>query len=339
VKIIQRVPLRLWLAAAAGLFLLMSLFTSDRVQAAPELHWYKGNLHTHTVNSDGDSTPNDVASWYKEHRYNFLVLTDHNFRTEIDGLNSLHAAKDRFLLIPGEEVTDSFAKAPVHINAYDGSSLVEPTHGQSMVATIQRNVDAIRRVNGLPSVNHPNFGWAITSKDLLEIQNLNLFEVYNGHPYVNNSGGGGVESMDELWDTLLSAGRRINGIAVDDAHHFKQLGRDRSNPGRGWVVVKAPELTRSAIREALISGKFYASNGVELTDVRSSESELSVEIKPAGAAKHRTYFIGEQGKILGTSVDDVAVYKIRGNEKYVRARVESSTGDMAWTQPVYPGAR
>ncbi|MEO8126493.1 MAG: CehA/McbA family metallohydrolase [Bryobacteraceae bacterium] len=335
-KIDQRIPVRIWLAAAASLFLLLALLTSDGVQAAPELHWYKGNLHTHTANSDGDSTPNDVANWYKEHRYNFLVLTDHNFRTEIDGLNAVHAAKDRFLLIPGEEVTDSFAKAPVHINGYDGSALVEPAHGQSMVETIQRNVDAIRAVNGLPSVNHPNFGWAITSKDLLEIRNLNLFEVYNGHPYVNNSGGGGVESMDELWDTLLTAGRKINGIAVDDAHHFKQLGRDRSNPGRGWVVVRAAELTRGAIRGALATGNFYASTGVELADIRSSESELRIDIKPTDTAKYRTYFIGAEGRILGKSLDNVAVYKIRGGEKYVRARVEASTGDTAWTQPIYP---
>ena len=134
----------------------------------------------------------------------------------------------------------------------------------------------------------------------------------------------------------LTAGRKINGIAVDDAHHFKQLGRDRSNPGRGWVVVKAAELSRTAIREALAAGNFYASTGVELTDVVSSKSELRVEIKPLGTSKHRTYFIGEQGKILGRSIEDVAVYKIQGNEKYVRARVEASNGDMAWTQPVFP---
>jgi hypothetical protein len=36
--------------------------------------WYKGNTHTHTLNSDGDTTPDEVAKWYREHAYRFLVL-------------------------------------------------------------------------------------------------------------------------------------------------------------------------------------------------------------------------------------------------------------------------
>ena len=51
-------------------------------QTPPLLHWYKGNTHTHTLNSDGDSTPDDVVRWYREHGYRFLVLSDHNFLTE-----------------------------------------------------------------------------------------------------------------------------------------------------------------------------------------------------------------------------------------------------------------
>ncbi len=85
----------------------------------PEWQWFKGNLHTHTINSDGDSTPDDVARWYKEHRYNFLVLTDHNFLTEPEGLNSIFAARNKFLLIPGEEVTAKHEEKPIHINAFD----------------------------------------------------------------------------------------------------------------------------------------------------------------------------------------------------------------------------
>ena len=42
--------------------------------------------------------------------------------------------------------------------------------------------------NALPSLNHPNFRWAFTSKEILQIRDLNLFEVYNGHPEVNNLG-------------------------------------------------------------------------------------------------------------------------------------------------------
>ena len=48
------------------------------VAAEPEARWWKGNTHTHTWWSDGDTPPELVAKWYKDHGYQFLVLTDHN---------------------------------------------------------------------------------------------------------------------------------------------------------------------------------------------------------------------------------------------------------------------
>jgi hypothetical protein len=40
--------------------------------------WWKGNLHTHTMWSDGDHYPEVVVDWYKRHGYHFLALSDHN---------------------------------------------------------------------------------------------------------------------------------------------------------------------------------------------------------------------------------------------------------------------
>lgn len=39
--------------------------------------WYKGNLHTHTTNSDGAYTPEKTIALYKSKDYDFLALTDH----------------------------------------------------------------------------------------------------------------------------------------------------------------------------------------------------------------------------------------------------------------------
>ena len=47
-------------------------------------------------------------------------------------------------------------------------------------------------MGGVPHVNHPNFGWAVSVDDLARVERLSLFEIYNGHPQVNNVGGGGV---------------------------------------------------------------------------------------------------------------------------------------------------
>ena len=90
------------------------------------MRWYKGNTHTHTLNSDGDSTPDDVVRWYREHGYQFLVLTDHNFVTSVDGLNALHGADERFLVIRGEEVTSRSGDKPIHVNGLDVERRVEP---------------------------------------------------------------------------------------------------------------------------------------------------------------------------------------------------------------------
>ena len=46
--------------------------------------WFKGNLHTHTTNSDGDTPPEHVAEWYLENGYDWLCLTDHNHLTVLN---------------------------------------------------------------------------------------------------------------------------------------------------------------------------------------------------------------------------------------------------------------
>lgn len=51
---------------------------ADEVASAPEPRWWRGNLHTHTLWSDGDGFPEMVAEWYRNAGYQFLALSDHN---------------------------------------------------------------------------------------------------------------------------------------------------------------------------------------------------------------------------------------------------------------------
>ena len=46
--------------------------------------YWKGNLHTHSLWSDGDDFPDMIADWYKSHGYNFLGMTEHNVIAEGD---------------------------------------------------------------------------------------------------------------------------------------------------------------------------------------------------------------------------------------------------------------
>ena len=102
----------------------------------------------------------------------------------------------------------------------------------------------------------------------LQVQRTRLFEVFNGHPLVNNLGGGGVPGLEEVWDRMLSSGKMLYGIAVDDAHYFKRPeDKTAPRPGQGWVYVRAPRLESRALVEALERGDFYSSTGVELQSI------------------------------------------------------------------------
>ena len=61
----------------ACLFLLpLSLVAEETTET--DLRYWKGNIHTHSLWSDGDDFPEMIADWYREHDYNFLALSDHN---------------------------------------------------------------------------------------------------------------------------------------------------------------------------------------------------------------------------------------------------------------------
>jgi len=63
--------------------LLFALFASAAIASAdPAPRWWKGNLHTHSLWSDGDEYPEMIAAWYKERGYHFLALSDHNILSD-----------------------------------------------------------------------------------------------------------------------------------------------------------------------------------------------------------------------------------------------------------------
>jgi CubicO group peptidase (beta-lactamase class C family) len=296
--------------------------------------WLKGNTHTHTLESDGDSPPDEVARWYKTHGYNFLVLSDHNVFVDPRRFASL--MDSAFLLIPGEELTTRFGTKPVHVNGLNIPGVIPPQTDTTLLGTVQKNVDAVRSAEGVPHINHPNFGWAITEDVLAKVKNDKLIEIHNGHPLVHNEGGGESPGMEEVWDYLLTYSSRIFGIAVDDAHHFQgEFAPARANPGRGWVTVRAKSLDAREIMTQLEVGRFYASSGVELDSIRVQPQVMTIAIRKRGDFKFTTEFFGSNGTLLKKTGDNPASYRLTGSEKYVRARVTNSMGERAWLQPVF----
>src|SRR5688572_2901482 len=178
---------RLLLAALAAVQLIPAP-AAQTGQTAP-LQWFKGNTHTHTIESDGDSTPEEVTLWYKKYGYHFLVLSDHNVLTRIDDLNAKYAVLGVFTLIRGEEVTTAVEGKSVHVNGIDTREPIGQQKGTSVLEVLQQSVDAIRAQDGVPHINHPNFRWSITPDQLRSVKHNKLFEIYNGHPQVNIHGG------------------------------------------------------------------------------------------------------------------------------------------------------
>ncbi len=300
--------------------------------------WYRGNTHTHTLNSDGENTPDEVARWYRSNGYQFLVITDHEYLTDAAALNAIFARDERFLMIPGQEVTGRANGKPVHVNQIGARKLVMPATLPTVFDVLQRDVNMIHDAGAIAQINHPNYGWALTGEDLARVENAQLVEIWNGHPMVNNLGGGGTPSAEAMWDAALTAGARLFAVADDDAHHFKteHLADPASAaPNRGWIYVRAQKLAEADILDAIRRGDFYASTGVELADIVNSPTSLTIFIKPTTYSRYRTEFIGAGGKVLAESTTNPAVYQFKGDEKYVRARIIESNAKMAWTQPVF----
>jgi hypothetical protein len=315
-------------------FILCAVVLFALPSLAQEYKWYKGNTHCHTLNSDGDSYPRQVIRWYRDHGYNFLVISDHNFITEIKYLDT--DPNDDFLLIQGEEVTDSFEGVPVHLNALNAVTYIEPQHGDSVTETLQNNVDAILQAGAVPQINHPNWRWSFTDKEMSQLENVTLFELFNVHPDCNLFAAGGRPGMEDIWDGLLSMDILMYGIASDDAHDFVgEFAPARSNPGSGWIMVKAGELSTDAIMQAIEQGEFYATLGVTLKDVYHTEDKYIVDVNPYKDAAYTITFIGKDGHTLQESQGPYAEYHFKGDELYVRARIFESSGRIACTQPVF----
>jgi hypothetical protein len=283
--------------------------------------WFKGNLHTHAREGESDSSVESIVKWYMEHGYDFLVITDHSTITTVP-LESSVQKDTSFLLIPGEEVIGYGNELELEINAFDIHKAILPLHNSSLLSALQDCIDTVRRQNGVPMINHPYYNWRLDGKILLESQNCNQGD--DEHP-----------ALEEVWDFLLTAGRRIYGVASDDAHIYQQSGADLSNPGRGWVVVRAKKLDVHEIMQNLDAGLFYSSTGVEIADLRIKPTRLEILIKEMGSTEYTTEFLGSGGKVLHRTKNNPAVYDLSTESNYVRAKITDMDGRCAWIQPVF----
>ena len=349
----------------------------------PELNkdWYKTHgydfiaLSDHNILAEGEKWKEVPKHPFRQRRFQeylqkygdswVVYKTDTAGRISVrlktlEEYRPLFEVKDSFLILQAEEITDAYKGKPLHLGAVNIKELIKPQGGGSVTEVMQNNLDAVwdqRRRTGqpmIPHINHPNFRWAVKFEDLLPLRGDRFFEVYNGHPHVHNYGDSATMGMEELWDRLqihyLRAGQPLlYGLATDDAHNYLEYKVGQSNPGRGWIMVRARALTGVALIEAMERGDFYASTGVTLEDVTFRRNRLAVQVAPEAGTDYTIQFWGAtRNDTVGVLLKEVkgtgADFKVKRKHLYVRARVLSSQlqenpfeeGDKekAWTQPV-----
>ncbi len=225
---------------------------------------------------------------------------------KLEEYRSLFEKPDQFLLIQAEELSASFLippkqKVPIHMNGINLQEEIKPIDGTSIPDVLRKNLRAIREQGtrlGIPvlgHINHPNFQWALTAEDMAEALEENFFEIYNGHPKINYEGDETRAGYEKLWDianTLRITKLKsppLYGLGTDDAHHYHG---GESLPGRGWVMVHAPELKAESLIESMRNGDFYASSGVSLDEVSFAGTTLKIRIHAEQGATYTTRIVG-----------------------------------------------
>ncbi|SVD94155.1 uncharacterized protein METZ01_LOCUS447009, partial [marine metagenome] len=179
----------------------------------------------------------------------------------------------------------------------------------------------------------------LTSEDIKHSGDTWAFEVFNGHMSANNDGSLYSMSTEEIWDDVLSHGKLIYGVATDDSHHFnEEFSANRSNPGRGWLMVNANKLSQENIINAMRSGQFYSSSGVKFSKLELSKNRINVKIEIEDSSKKSKYtikIIHNNGLTFFEDENDQIDMQINGAKNYYRLVVISSDGTKAWSQPIF----
>jgi hypothetical protein len=299
---------------------------------------------------------------------------------------------EKFLVIQAEEITGDWAdrtakkdgkpdkkprKRQVHVNAINLVEPIQPQKGKTLVDTIRNDLLAVQaqsKKHGLTilaHLNHPSWPkYDIDAQTMADVEPLQFVEFCNNAPNCNSAGDAENPSCDRIWDItntlrLAKGWKPTYGTASDDTHSYNKLASNKANPGRGWIVVRAGELSTNAILQSMLKGDFYASTGVVLKKLEydPKQKTLSIAVDPIAGVNYTIEFIGTKqgtslegkgkpkryspkiGEVLARHEATEATYQIKGNEMYVRATVRSdqkidhppTTGiktGTAWTQPV-----
>ncbi|NLX13208.1 MAG: hypothetical protein GXY44_06070 [Phycisphaerales bacterium] len=239
---------------------------------------YKANLHTHTTQSDGSLTPDQVIDEYHKRGYSILAITDHNLCTwPWTGFADMpRRGAARKSDVEAEEKEDAPAPYPPYENrdpealgmlAVSGNELSRHHHmgcffieHETDSRDEDRSMVEIGEKGGLAMLYHPGRYWKVCEHNTIPaevvkryVDWLAAYEHLVGLEVVNQ--GRRYQNDIRLWDEVLTAmmpDRPVWGFSNDDMHGRGQLGRD-------WNTFVLVRLDEAELREALRGGQFYFS--------------------------------------------------------------------------------
>ncbi|MBV8861988.1 MAG: PHP domain-containing protein [Mycobacterium sp.] len=201
--------------------------------------WYRGDLHLHTIHSDGERHPSEMASAAQADGLDFIVSTDHNTNAANQAWRVCRTGT--LLVIPGEEVTTRHG----HWLAVglQPRAWVDWRYGPAD-GVFPRFAAEVRDVGGLvvaahPCVPLPGSAWEFGFAD------VDALEVWNGRWNVDD------ELSLRIWQRLLRQGRRVVAVGGSDSHGKHQP------VGSPQTAVHAGQLSTPAIVDGLRCGRSY----------------------------------------------------------------------------------
>lgn len=305
--------------------------------------FYKGNIHCHTILSDGELTPIEVVQAYQGKGYAFLGISDHERyfdSTEFDSENFLvypaieyavEEPKDgqkghhmHGILGTEEHASAAYSRRLRHLE------VLEKIQWRS-ANTVQQAVDFLHNAGNLVIYNHPIWS-RLELNDLINVSGLFAIEIFNWNCDVWDATG----SATALWDQMLRRGKRVYGVATDDNHNNAPFDSPHCDSFGGWIVVAAERLSRDSIAQSLRQGSFYASTGPAIDRFYVAGNELSVACSPVQRINFVSYerrgsvkFAEHGGTLTGAS------HTLKGDEVFVRVECIDAFGKTAWSQPVF----
>ncbi len=288
-----------------------STYIVDNPYAVPG-SFRKGQLHMHsTASFDAWNSlpPAHLALAYKARGYQFVVITDHDVISYPREIND-----ESFIAIPGYESTSDTG----HITGLFATRTISPSMSP------QDRIDGITAAGGMAVLAHPGWriGWSGT--EFTRLHGYGAVEIFNG---ITTDPQRGAGSNVGLWQAVLNAKgwpNRVWALAVDDAHEPDHMDR-------GWVMVKAAQLTPEAIKQALRAGSFYASSGPSFVALGVMNGAITASSADASVLR----FYDQDGNLLLETPAAWGAYRPVGKERWVRVEAVMADGRTAWSQPFW----